>query len=120
LWTHHQELRRAQGEARSRSVSSRAAIAEFVVGREIPARAASADRQPADLGGPMPAPRPRSAGNIDLAARGAAVLVMSQDLDELFEISDRIGGDLCRAAVRAAADAPRRPPQIGMLMAASA
>jgi ABC-type uncharacterized transport system ATPase subunit len=27
---------------------------------------------------------------IDLAARGAAVLVISQDLDELFEISDRI------------------------------
>jgi ABC-type uncharacterized transport system ATPase subunit len=27
---------------------------------------------------------------IDLAARGAAVLVMSQDLDELYEISDRL------------------------------
>jgi general nucleoside transport system ATP-binding protein len=27
---------------------------------------------------------------IDLAARGAAVLVISQDLDELFEIADRL------------------------------
>jgi ABC-type uncharacterized transport system ATPase subunit len=27
---------------------------------------------------------------IDLASRGAAVLVISQDLDELFEIADRI------------------------------
>ena len=27
---------------------------------------------------------------IDLAARGAAVLVISQDLDELLEIADRI------------------------------
>src|SRR2546430_9556153 len=29
---------------------------------------------------------------IDLASRGAAVLVMSQDLDELYEISDRLVG----------------------------
>jgi simple sugar transport system ATP-binding protein len=27
---------------------------------------------------------------VDLAARGAAVLVLSQDLDELYEISDRL------------------------------
>ncbi len=43
---------------------------------------------------------------IDLARRGAAVLVISQDLDEIFEIADRI------AVIRAAAFArPCRPPR---------
>ncbi len=28
---------------------------------------------------------------LDMAARGAAILVISEELDELFEISDRIG-----------------------------
>ena len=45
---------------------------------------------------------------IDLAARGAAVLVMSQDLDELYEISDRLVVICARAAFGAAPDAPRR------------
>ena len=46
---------------------------------------------------------------IDLAARGAAVLVMSQDLDELYEIIRPAGGDLRRAALGAAPDPARRP-----------
>jgi simple sugar transport system ATP-binding protein len=54
---------------------------------------------------------------IDLAARGAAVLVMSQDLDELYEISDRLvvicAGRL--SAPRATRRADRG--EIGMLMA---
>jgi len=54
---------------------------------------------------------------IDLAARGAAVLVMSQDLDELYEISDRLvvmcGGRL--SAPRQTRRADRG--EIGMLMA---
>jgi ABC-type sugar transport system ATPase subunit len=37
----------------------------------------------------MPAPPPRSAGASDLAQNGAAVIVISQDLDELLEVSDR-------------------------------
>ena len=48
---------------------------------------------------------------IDLAARGAAVLVMSQDLDELYEISDRLvvicAGRFRRRARRAARTAAK-------------
>ena len=53
---------------------------------------------------------------VDLAKRGAAVLVISQDLDELFEISDRIAvlnaGQLSSA--RAAQEVTRE--EIGLLM----
>jgi general nucleoside transport system ATP-binding protein len=53
---------------------------------------------------------------IDLAARGTAVLVISQDLDELAEISDRIAvmfhGRL--SAPLAAAEATRE--RLGLLM----
>ena len=38
----------------------------------------------------MPAPPPSFAKMVDLAGRGSAVLVISQDLDELAEIADRI------------------------------
>ena len=54
---------------------------------------------------------------IDLAARGAAVLVMSQDLDELYEICDRLvvicAGRLSAPRVTRHADRG----EIGMLMA---
>ena len=46
---------------------------------------------------------------IDLAARGAAVLVISQDLDELYEIADRIAVMFARAPVGAAPAPARRP-----------
>jgi ABC-type uncharacterized transport system ATPase subunit len=56
---------------------------------------------------------------IDLAARGAAVLIISQDLDELAEIADRIAvmfhGKL--SAPLAAADASRE--RLGLLMGGS-
>jgi simple sugar transport system ATP-binding protein len=54
---------------------------------------------------------------IDLAARGAAVLVMSQDLDELYEISDRLVV-ICAGRL-SAPRATRRTErgEIGMLMA---
>jgi simple sugar transport system ATP-binding protein len=56
---------------------------------------------------------------IDLAARGAAVLVISQDLDELAEIADRVAvmfhGKL--SAPLAAADASRE--KLGLLMGGS-
>jgi ABC-type uncharacterized transport system ATPase subunit len=54
---------------------------------------------------------------VDLARRGAAVLVVSEDLDELLEICDRIAviyqGRLSAAAPRSTADIE----QIGLLMA---
>ena len=46
---------------------------------------------------------------IDLAARGAAVLVISQDLDELFEIADRIAVMFSRPPVGADRCRRRRP-----------
>ncbi|QCI65112.1 ABC transporter ATP-binding protein [Phreatobacter stygius] len=53
---------------------------------------------------------------IDLAVRGAAVVVISQDLDELYELADRLAvisaGALSEA--RLAADFPRG--QVGLLM----
>jgi len=57
---------------------------------------------------------------LDLCARGAAVLIISQDLDELFEISDRIAvihtGEL--SAALPARDTTRE--EIGLLMAGMA
>jgi general nucleoside transport system ATP-binding protein len=54
---------------------------------------------------------------IDLAARGAAVLVMSQDLDELYEISDRLVV-ICAGRLSAPRQTRRADRgEIGMLMA---
>jgi simple sugar transport system ATP-binding protein len=54
---------------------------------------------------------------IDLAARGAAVLVMSQDLDELYEISDRLVV-ICAGRLSASRQTRRADRgEIGMLMA---
>lgn len=54
---------------------------------------------------------------IDLARRGAAILVISQDLDELFEIADRLvvisGGRLSAPRLKRHADRS----EIGLLMA---
>ena len=54
---------------------------------------------------------------IDLAARGAAVLVISQDLDELYEISDRLAV-ICAGRLSAPRQTRRADRgEIGMLMA---
>ncbi len=54
---------------------------------------------------------------IDLAGRGAAVLVVSQDLEELFEISDRIAV-ICEGRLSSAQPAENMTvEQIGLLMA---
>ena len=81
---------RARGvEAEARTLSG-GNLQKFVVGREIL-------REPGVLvvNQPTWGVDARAAGAIrqallDLAARGAAVLAISQDLDELFEIADRI------------------------------
>jgi ABC-type uncharacterized transport system ATPase subunit len=110
------DVRKAKADPEAASLSG-GNLQKFVVGREIlreprllivsqptwgvDAGAAAAIRQ----------------AIIDLASRGAAVLVMSQDLDELFEISDRMvvicGGKL--SAPRATRRVDRG--EIGMLMA---
>jgi simple sugar transport system ATP-binding protein len=54
---------------------------------------------------------------VDLARQGSAVLVISQDLDEIFEIADRIAvisrGELSEASPAASLSAEK----IGLLMA---
>jgi ABC-type uncharacterized transport system ATPase subunit len=91
-------------------------LQKFIVGREL-------DRRPAVLVVNQPtwgvdagaAARIRQA-LIELARSGSAVLVISQDLDELFEISDSIavmhGGALSRPLPRAEATFEK----IGLLM----
>ena len=83
------DVRTPGTEAEARSLSG-GNLQKFVMGREI-------DRAPALLVVDQPtwgvdagsAARLRQA-LLDLAAAGTAVLVISQDLDELFEIADRI------------------------------
>ena len=53
----------------------------------------------------------------ELAAEGAAVLVISQDLDELLEISDRIGAICGGRLSRFYPTSSITTEQVGMLMA---
>ena len=97
-------------------------LQKFVVGREI-------IRQPALLVVDQPtwgvdagAARLIRQALIDLARDGGAVLVISQDLDELFEIADRLaviqGGRL--SAMRPSADWTREEIGLEMMGAAPA
>ena len=91
-------------------------LQKFIIGREL-------DRQPAVMVVNQPtwgvdagaAARIRQA-LIELARKGSAVLVISQDLDELFEISDSIAvmhnGELSKPLPRAEATYEK----IGLLM----
>ena len=54
---------------------------------------------------------------VDLAAKGAAILIVSQDLEELFEISDRIAV-IAKGRLSAAMPASEATPErVGLLMA---
>jgi simple sugar transport system ATP-binding protein len=83
------DVRKGKRDPEARSLSG-GNLQKFVVGREI-------DRKPGVLVVNQPtwgvdagaAAMIRQA-LIDLAASGSAVLVISQDLDEIFEIADRI------------------------------
>jgi simple sugar transport system ATP-binding protein len=56
---------------------------------------------------------------IDLAAGGAAVLVTSQDLDELLEITDRIAVMFHGRLSKSLATAEATREQLGLLMGGS-
>ena len=83
------DVRKGTPDPEARSLSG-GNLQKFVVGREI-------DRQPGVLVVSQPtwgvdagAAATIRQALIDLARAGSAVLVISQDLDEIFEISDRI------------------------------
>ncbi len=93
-------------------------LQKFVVGREI-------DRKPGVLvvcqptwGVDAGAATTIRQALIDLARAGSAVLVISQDLDEILEISDRIAV-ISHGRLSPPRDAARRSPReaIGLLMA---
>jgi general nucleoside transport system ATP-binding protein len=83
------DVRRGESDPPASSLSG-GNLQKFVVGREI-------DRAPSVLVVDQPtwgvdagAAKTIRAALIDLARQGSAVLVISQDLDEIFEIADRI------------------------------
>ncbi|SER08149.1 nucleoside ABC transporter ATP-binding protein [Faunimonas pinastri] len=83
------DVRRSTADPKAGSLSG-GNLQKFVVGREI-------DRSPGVLVVSQPtwgvdagAARTIRSALVDLARGGAAVLVISQDLDEIFEIADRI------------------------------
>jgi general nucleoside transport system ATP-binding protein len=113
------DVRKAKRDPEAASLSG-GNLQKFVVGREIL-------REPGVLVVSQPtwgvdagAAATIRQALIDLAARGAAVLVISQDLDELEEIADRIAvmfsGRLSAPLAAAAADRE----QLGLLMGGSA
>ena len=65
-------------------------LQKFIIGRELDRQPDRHGRQPADLGRRRRCGRRIRQALIELARSGSAVLVISQDLDELFEISDAI------------------------------
>ncbi|HEX8165064.1 MAG TPA: ABC transporter ATP-binding protein, partial [Beijerinckiaceae bacterium] len=78
-------------------------LQKFVVGREVVRRPALLVVDQPTWGVDAGAARLIRQALVDLARAGAGVLVVSQDLDELFEIADRI------AVVRGGALSPARP-----------
>jgi simple sugar transport system ATP-binding protein len=110
------DVRRGKPDPEARALSG-GNLQKFVIGREM-------DRSPAVLVVNQPtwgvdagaAALIRQA-LVDMARGGAAVLVISQDLDEIFEIADRIAvisrGELSEAYPAASLDTER----IGLLMA---
>ena len=109
---------RKSGDDPDASALSGGNLQKFIVGREL-------DRRPKVLVVNQPtwgvdagaAARIRQA-LIDLAAGGSAVLAISQDLDEIFEISDRIAV-ISHGRLSAAEPASQMTPErIGVLMGA--
>jgi ABC-type uncharacterized transport system ATPase subunit len=86
----HRTLRRAHARARrGRPRAVRRQPAEIRDRAGDPASARGAGREPADVGRRCLAAAAIRQALLDLAQNGAAVVVISQDLDELLEVSDR-------------------------------
>jgi simple sugar transport system ATP-binding protein len=110
------DVRKSGADPLARTLSG-GNLQKFVVGREILREPALLVINQPTWGVDALASATIRQALIDLSARGAAVLIISQDLDELFEISDRIAvihtGELSEAL-------PARSTtreEIGLLMA---
>jgi simple sugar transport system ATP-binding protein len=112
------DVRKAKRDPEAASLSG-GNLQKFVVGREILRRPAVLVVSQPTWGVDAGAAAVIRQALLDLSAAGAAVLVTSQDLDELFEIADRIAvmfhGHL--SAPLATADATRE--KLGLLMGGS-
>jgi ABC-type uncharacterized transport system ATPase subunit len=104
-------VRKGKPDPEARALSG-GNLQKFVVGREL-------DRKPgcwsstSRPGASMPVPPPPSARRSSTwRAAGSAVLVISQDLDEIFEVADRIAvisrGQLSEAYPAAGHEPPKR------------
>ena len=93
-------------------------LQKFVVGREISRRRAF-HRLAADLGVDVGAALSIRTAILDLAASGSAVVMISQDLEEIFAISHRVAvlSDGALSDVMVTADVT--PEKIGLLMGGS-
>ena len=113
------DVRKGGGDAEARSLSG-GNLQKFVVGRELTRNPGIVIINQPTWGVDAGAATLIRQALIDLAERGAAILVISQDLDEIMEISDRIAvisrGELSEA--RPAAEMSME--EIGLLMAGKA
>ena len=83
------DVRKAGPDPAARTLSG-GNLQKFVIGREILSEPKMLIINQPTWGVDAAAAATIRQALVDLAARGAAVLVISQDLDELFEVSDRI------------------------------
>ena len=109
------DVRAGGVEAQARTLSG-GNLQKFVVGREILREPGVLVVNQPTWGVDAHAAATIRQALLDLAARGAAVLVISQDLDELFEIADRIAV-IHRGELSAPLETPRATrEEIGLLM----
>ncbi len=113
------DVRKAGPDPAARTLSG-GNLQKFVVGREILREPGVLIIDQPTWGVDAAAAAAIRQAILDLAARGAAVVVISQDLDELFEISDRIAViHMGRLSEAKPAGAVTRE-EIGLLMAGTA
>lgn len=110
------DVRGGEDDAPARSLSG-GNLQKFVIGREILRRPAVLVVNQPTWGVDAGAAAVIRRALIDLARGGAAVIVISQDLDEVFEVSDRIAV-ICKGRLSPALPAADMSPErVGLLMA---
>ncbi|MFN3615168.1 MAG: ABC transporter ATP-binding protein [Rubrimonas sp.] len=110
------DVRGGEDDAPARSLSG-GNLQKFVIGREILREPGVLVVNQPTWGVDAGAAAVIRRALIDLSRRGAAVVVISQDLDEVFEVSDRIAV-ICKGRLSPALPtAEMTPERVGLLMA---